>query len=68
MKIPTDPIEASIFMLNLVIESFTIEDAYTRLANGISAKAQAEGRDVNEDEEQMLDVILEASKRARDGK
>ncbi len=68
MKFPTDPIEAAIFTLNLVIESFTIEDAYTRLANGISAKAQAEGRDVNEDEEQMLDVILEASKRARDGK
>lgn len=67
-KIPTDPVEAAIFGINAVIELLSIEDAYKRLASGVAAKAQAEGRDVTTDDEAFLDMVLEASKRARDGR
>ncbi len=63
MRIPTDPFEAAIFGINFVVNALSLEDAYKRLASGISAKAQAEDRNVTEEEEAMLDLILEAEKR-----
>lgn len=66
-SIPTDPLGAAIWGLNLGIDLLGVNDAYNALKTGIAAKAQAEGRNVTPEEEAALDVILEASKRARDG-
>lgn len=67
MQIPTDPISAAIWGINLLVEVLSIPDAYARLQSGIAARAQAAGRDVTPEEEALLDGMLEASKMVRDG-
>lgn len=67
MKIPSDPVEAVIFGMNLALELLSLPADYAKLANGLAARAQAEGRDVTPDEEALLDAMLKASDRARDG-
>ncbi len=68
MSIPTDPISAAIYGIDLALTLLAVPDGYARLRNGISARAEAEGRDVTEEEENILDALLTASEKARDGK
>lgn len=65
--IPTDPIQAAIWGLNLAIEAFQIPADYAALQNTLAARAQAAGRDMTPDEEAMDDALLAASQQARDG-
>lgn len=66
-SIPTDPIGAAIWGINLLVELLAVPDAVARLQSGIASRAEAEGRDVTPEEESLLDALLEASKKARDG-
>ncbi len=68
MPLPTDPIGLAIYLISFAIEASALPAAYERMRTGISAKAQAEGRDVTDEEEAILDALLAASEKARDGK
>lgn len=65
--IPTDPVSAALYGINLALSLLAVEDGYQRLREGIAARAQKEGRDVTVEEEALLDAMLEASEKARDG-
>jgi hypothetical protein len=66
-KIPTDPIGAALWGITLLIDVLAIPEAYERLKTGIAARAEKEGRDVTPDEEALLDALLDASVKDRDG-
>jgi hypothetical protein len=64
--IPTDSVGLAVWLLDILIQSMSIDEAFTTLSTGLAAKAQAEGRDLTDDE-LALDKALadEAEKRRR---
>lgn len=68
MQIPSDPISAAIWGINLALAALSVNDRYEKLRNDFAAVAESEGRDINETEQTILDAMLEQSKKARDGK
>ena len=67
-NIPTDPVSAAIWGIDLLIGLLALPDAYERLRTGIAAQAEKERRDVTEGEQAILDAMLARSEQARDGK
>ena len=65
--IPTDPIGAVLWGVNLAIEALGVQDAYNRIKDGIAARAEKEGRDTTPEEDAVIDAMLEQSKKNRDG-
>lgn len=67
MQIPTDPIGLAIYLLSFAIDAVSVPAALTRMASGISATAEKEGRDTTPEEDALIDQLVAASKKARDG-
>lgn len=59
-----DPVTLIVKLIDLGIISLTLAEATDRLRTGISAKAEKEGRDVNEDEKRLIRDMEAASDRA----
>ncbi len=53
--------------MSLAIDLLGIADGYERLREGLAAKAEKEGREMNADEEAFDDALVAASEKARDG-
>ncbi len=61
MQIPTDPISAAIFLINLILAGYSAEEKLKRLGDAttsIAAKAESEGRDVTADEQAQIDLLV----------
>lgn len=67
MTMPTDPISAAIFVIDILFQGIAALEAFDRLAKGVTAKAQAEGRDVNDAEQALINGLLAESQRRRKG-
>ena len=65
--IPTDALGAAIWTINLIADVLAIDDIYQRLSTDITAQAEAEGRDVTDDEQAIIDAGLAESEKERDG-
>lgn len=63
----SDALKIIIFVIDLILEGRDLESAYQRVANGIAANAEAEGRDVTPDESELIDGLLDASAQRRKG-
>lgn len=66
-KLPTDLFGTIIFLIDLGIIAFSIDEATKRLRNGIAATAQREGRDVSDEEDALLKQLEDESDRRRRG-
>lgn len=67
MILPTTSVGWAIFSLSLVLEGKELIDAYGRLANGITARAQSEGRPVTDQEKEVINGALAEAERLRKG-
>jgi hypothetical protein len=65
--IPTDVLGIAIWTIDLVLSGIDAINAIDRLANGISARAQAENRDVTVEESALVDGLLAESVKRRNG-
>ncbi len=65
--IPTDPIGLAIYLISFSIDALSIPEVLTRAASGISATAEKENRDTTPEEDALIDQLVAASKKARDG-
>lgn len=67
MTLPTTAVGWIIYLIDLGIIALSIDDATKRLRNGISATAQKEGRDVSDEEENLIKQLEAESDRRRRG-
>lgn len=70
MQIPTDPISAAIFFINIALAGFSAQEKLKRLGDAstsIAAKAEAEGRDVTTDEQAQIDLLVGVAERLAKG-
>jgi hypothetical protein len=60
-------IQAAILAIDILLEGIDALNAFDRLANGIAAKAEAAGRDVTDDEMNLIKGIQAEAERRRRG-
>lgn len=62
-----DPITTAIYIADILLSGISAWERYQQLSAGISARAQAEGRDVTDQELDIIKAALTAAEKARKG-
>lgn len=66
-QIPTNIVDALIFIANMGLLAVSVDEALERLATGISATAEAAGRDVTDEEMAIIKQARDESAKRRKG-
>jgi hypothetical protein len=61
------PFQIAALVLGVMYQGEELALAYTRLATGITATAEKEGRDVTESEQATINAALDAAEKLRKG-
>lgn len=64
---PTDPVSLAIYLIDLISQGISFDEAVQRLQSGISATAQKEGREVRDDELSLIKGLTDEAEKRRRG-
>jgi hypothetical protein len=65
--LPTDAAGLAVFVIDILIQTMSVDEAVQRLSTGLAAKAQAEGRDLSDDELALDRALADEAERRRRG-